>query len=308
MSSIRSMKTFLAVAKHGSFAAAGQQVGLTAAAVGLQMKALEADLDCQLFQRSARAVVLNPAGRQLAPEFEALVQRYESVTTGLDHEGLSGNVVVGALVSSLMGAFSDALWSIKRDHPRLDVQLFAGMSADLALRVERGDMDAAVVTQAPHQLARSLQWTELYAEPMVLIVPRHPHFELDDDLQAILSTAPFIRFERGTWTGKLVQEVLDACGARVNEGMQLNSNEAIIELVRHGFGVSIVPQLANVRWKSDRLLRIIPLEGVDIRRRVGLLERTSHARLAFTGVIKDYFRNNGAGAKRERPAPARRNR
>ncbi|MEO7393142.1 MAG: LysR family transcriptional regulator [Ramlibacter sp.] len=299
MTSIRSMKTFLAVARLGSFSAAGQQIGLTPAAVGLQMKALESDLDCQLFQRSARAVLLNPAGRRLAPEFEALVQRYESVTTGLDQEGLSGNVVVGALVSSLMGAFSDALWAIKRDHPRLEVQLFAGLSADLALRVERGDMDAAVVTQAPHQLAGSLRWTELYAEPMVLIVPRHPHFEVGEDLHQILATAPFIRFERDTWTGKLVQEVLDACGAGVNEGMQLNSNEAIIELVRHGFGVSIVPQLANVRWKSDRLLRIIPLQGIDIRRRVGLLERSTHSRQAFTGVIKDYFRQNGAGAKRK---------
>lgn len=299
MTSIRSMKTFLAVARHGSFSAAGQQIGLTPAAVGLQMKALEADLDCQLFQRSARAVVLNPAGRRLAPEFEALVQRYESVTTGLDHQGLSGTVVVGALVSSLMGAFSDALWAIKRDHPRLDVQLFAGLSADLALRVARGDMDAAVVTQPPHQLAGSLRWSELYAEPMVLIVPRHPHFALGADLHEILATAPFIRFEPGTWTGKLVQEVLDGCKASVNEGMQLNSNEAIIELVRHGFGVSIVPQLANVRWKSDRLLRIIALQGVDIRRRVGLLERTTHSRLALTGVIKDYFRQHDAAAKRE---------
>ncbi|MHB0922195.1 MAG: helix-turn-helix domain-containing protein, partial [Thiomonas delicata] len=37
MSSIRSFKTFLAVVRHGSFTAAGREVGLTPAAVGLQM-------------------------------------------------------------------------------------------------------------------------------------------------------------------------------------------------------------------------------------------------------------------------------
>ena len=37
--------------------------------------------------------------------------------------------------------------------------------------------------------------------------------------------------------------------------MELNSVEAIVALVRQGFGVSIVPQLANVQWSRDRALR-----------------------------------------------------
>ena len=44
MSSIRTLRIFLSVVRHGSFAAAGAEVGLTAAAVGLQMRALERDL------------------------------------------------------------------------------------------------------------------------------------------------------------------------------------------------------------------------------------------------------------------------
>lgn len=298
MSSIRTLKTFLAVARHGTFAAAGKQVGLTPAAVGLQIRALEADLHCQLFDRSARAAILNPAGRALVPEFEALVRHYEALAAGPGNDGLAGTVVMGALVSSLMGAFADALWTIQREHPRLDVRLFAGLSADFAVRVERGEIDAAVVTQSPRPLPRNLLWTELYTEPMVLVVPRRPHFPLAGDFREILSGAPFMRFEPGTWTGNLVQEVLDRCGVTVRESMQLNSNEAIIELVRQGFGVSVVPQLANVNWARDRLLRLVPLEGVDVHRRVGLLERTVHARSAFTGVIKDYFRQTGAQSAR----------
>ena len=41
MTSIRVLKTFLAVVEQGSFAAAGNQVGLTPAAVALQIKTLE---------------------------------------------------------------------------------------------------------------------------------------------------------------------------------------------------------------------------------------------------------------------------
>lgn len=289
MSSIRTLKTFLAVARLGSFAAAGKEIGLTAAAVGLQIRALETDLRQGLFDRSGRSIVLNTAGRAMVAPVQELVSRYDALAAHEDGEQLSGTVVMGALVSALMGAFADALWALKRRHPALEVTLFAGLSADFALRVDRGELDAAVVTQPPQRLSSNLRWTALYSEPMVLIVPRRPHFELAADALAILAQAPFMRFDRQTWTGHLVNEALAQCGARVKEGMELNSVEAIVALVRQGFGVSIVPRLANVQWSRDRTLQVLPLPGVDVQRHVGLLERRQHGRERFTAEIKACF-------------------
>src|SRR5471032_903950 len=181
MSSIRTLKTFLAVVKHGTFAGAGKEIGLTSAAVGLQIRALEQELNQALFGRGGRAVVLNTSGRRMVPQIEELIRRYEAMTHSDDAEELSGTVVMGALVSALMGAFADALWSLKQKHPRLEVQLFGGMSSDFALKVEHGELDAAVVTQSPRPLPSSLMWTPLYSEPMVLIVPKKPHFPLHKD-------------------------------------------------------------------------------------------------------------------------------
>ena len=306
MPSIRTMKTFLAVARHGTFAAAGKVVGLTPAAVGLQIRALEQDLNLLLFDRSARAAVLNPAGRALVPEMTDLVRRYEALAATAGDDGMAGTVVVGALVSALMGHFADALWTVRQCYPRLDVRLFAGLSSDFAQRVERGELDAAVVTQSPRPLPANLLWTPLYLEPMILIVPRRPHFALADTTAEILRDAPFLRFDRNTWTGKLVQEVLDRTGVAVRESMELNSVEAIIELVRQGFGVSLVPRLANVAWQDDGLLRVIALDEIAICRRVGLLERSHHSRTLFTDAIKAYFRERaalGLADHQARPAP-----
>ena len=289
MPSIRTLKIFLAVARCGTFAAAGNQVGLTPAAIGLQIRALETDLNVQLFDRNARAAVLNPVGRALIPEIEEIVRRYEVLEASAGGGEMSGTVVVGALVSALMGAFADALWSIRQSHPRLNVQLFAGMSSDFARKVEVGELDAAVVTQSPRPLPSSLLWTPLYSEPMILIMPRSPHFELPREQNEILRLAPFMRFDRSTWTGHLVQDVLDRCGVQVNEAMELNSVEAIVALVRQGFGISIVPELANVDFANDKALRVETLQGVDVRRHVGLLERVKHGRMAFTDAIKGYF-------------------
>jgi DNA-binding transcriptional LysR family regulator len=296
MAGIRMFKTFLAVARHGSFAAAGAEVGLSAAAVGLQMRALEQHLRQSLFHRSGRAIVLNTAGRRAVPRVEELVLRFEELVGGSEGEGdaLAGTVVMGALVSALMGAFADALWTLKRDHPRLEVKLFAGLSSDFAAKVDQGLLDAAIVTRPPRELPGRLSWTPLYVEPMVLIAPRRPHFELPADPLRMLREAPFIRFDREAWTGLLVRDVLAHAGVAVRDEIELNSVEAIVAIVRQGFGVSIVPKLANVQWDEDRALQVIELPGIDVQRHVGLLERVRHARMPFTAAIKRYFAGDAA--------------
>ena len=125
MSSIRTLRTFLAVARHGSFAAAGQEIGLTAAAVGQQVRALEAELHLTLFDRSARSIVLNTTGRGLVTPVLELVARYEALAARPRDAQLGGTVVMGALVSALMGAFADCLWALKKRHPALVVSLLA---------------------------------------------------------------------------------------------------------------------------------------------------------------------------------------
>ena len=100
---------------------------------------------------------------------------------------------------------------------------------------------------------------------------------------------PFIRFERNTWTGHLVDQTIKANKLSIQDGMELNSVEAIIELVRQGLGYSIVPQLANIAWSNDRQLRIQKLPGKTIYRKVGLLERKKHLRQNVTLVIKQHF-------------------
>ncbi len=117
------------------------------------------------------------------------MRRYEALTESRDTDELSGTIVMGALVSALMGSFADALWNPKWKHPRLEVRLFGGLSNEFAYKVEHGELDGAVVTQS-RPLPTSLLWTPLYSEPMVLIVPRQPHFTLPHDPIEILRKSP----------------------------------------------------------------------------------------------------------------------
>lgn len=287
MSSIKTLKNFLAITRHKSVAAAAREIGLTAAAAGQQIQQLEKEIGLELFDRTKRSLSLNTYGRSLIEPIQEIVARYEGLGANLKSD-LSGTIVLGALVSTLMGAFGKTLNELKQNFPSLEIKLIAGLSSDFLNQVLEGSLDAAIVTESPYTLPQNVQWTELYKEPMILIEPAHTSNK-QRKLKSSPQDLPFIRFERNTWTGHLVEQTIKANKLSIQEGMELNSVEAIIELVRQGLGYSIVPKLANISWANDQRLHIQELPGKTIYRKVGLLERKKHGRQNITQAIKQHF-------------------
>src|SRR5512133_3102756 len=202
MSSIRVLKTFLAVAGEGSFAAAAHRVALTQAAVGQQMRTLEAELRRPLFERQGKAVVMNEAGRELLPGMRQLVAQYDRMQASAPSpEAMAGTVHLGAVVSAVR-LLLQATLSLKSRHPALDLHVSAAKSMELLARVDAGELDAAVAVREPGQSRPGLAWTPLYDEPMVLIVPRSA---AEVTARALLQQHPFIRFDRSQHTGQLVE-------------------------------------------------------------------------------------------------------
>ncbi len=290
MSSIKTLKNFLAITRHKSVAAAAREIGLTAAAAGQQIQQLEKEIGLELFDRSKRSLSLNGHGRALIEPIQEIVARYEALGANLKSD-LSGSIVLGALVSTLMGAFGKTLNELKQNFPSLEVKLIAGLSSDFLNQILEGSIDAAIVTESPYTLPQNVQWTELYKEPMIFISPKSSSDKQKND-GSLNTKLPFIRFERNTWTGHLVDQTIKANRLTIQEGMELNSVEAIIELVRQGLGYSIVPKLANIRWENDQQLHIRELPGKTIFRKVGLLERKKHGRQNITKAIKQHFLSN----------------
>jgi DNA-binding transcriptional LysR family regulator len=286
MSSIRILKNFLIIARHKSVAAASREIGLTPAAAGQQIQQLEEEIGLTLFDRTKRSLSLNTNGRSLIEPIQEIVARFEALGSNLK-SGLSGTIVIGALVSSLMGAFGKTLNELKLRYPDLEIKLLAGLSSNFLDQILEGSIDGAIVTESPFTLPQNIQWTELYREPMILITPALTTNKGTKSSPRI--KLPFIRFERNTWTGHLVDQTIKANKLPIEESMELNSVEAIIELVRQGIGYSIVPKLASISWETDRQLTIQRLPGKTIYRKVGLLERKKHGRQNITLAIKQLF-------------------
>lgn len=283
MATMRMLKTFRAVARTGSFAAAADKVALTQAAVSLQMRGLEQALGRQLFDRSARQITLSRQGREILPKVEQildLVAELESTPAA----SMQGPVTIGAVVS-VIGALSLVVASLKTAHPRLDVRLLSARSDELAIMVEEGEVDmAAVVARADSALSENLKWTTLYTEPLMLIVS---HEIEDTDPRRILSGHGFLRFDRRVRTGRVVDQALQSLGLAVNEYLELNSIETIVALVRKNVGVTVLPQLHGAGWQADPSLRLLSIAHPPALRTVGMIQRAASGRGGIVDSIID---------------------
>jgi DNA-binding transcriptional LysR family regulator len=288
MTSIRMLKTFWAVAKTGSFAAAADSVALTQAAVSLQMRGLEQALKRPLFDRSARQITLSRHGRDILPKVEQILGLMDELYAD-PAESMQGQLTIGAVVS-VIGALSIAVAALKTAHPLLDVRLLSARSDELAAMVERGDVDiAAIVGRSDDVLSPQLAWTTLYTEPLMLVVSRDiPQEAEGDDPRRILAEHGFLRFDRRVRTGVLVDQALRNLRLPVNEYLELNSIETIATLVRKNVGVAVLPRLHEGGWQHDPLLRLVPLvppSAPPILRTVGMIQRAAFARRGITDAI-----------------------
>lgn len=284
MGTLRNLRTFVAVAREGTLAAAADRVALTQAAVSLQLRALETELRRELFDRGGRTLVLNAAGRDLLPRAQRMLALYDELRSTDAAGEISGPVRVGAIVSAV-GPLAHALVALKQQHPQLDAQLVAAKSVELVAQLEAGALDAAIVVHGEASSSSPFAWTPLYGEPLVVVA--HPGVKGRDALRA-LREQPFLRFDRTQRTGALIDRALRRHRVRVKEFLELNSTEALVELVRQRVGVALLPRLHRATWDHDPALKLLPLPGEPMLRQVGLLQRRDRRLLLGRAIAAQF--------------------
>ena len=286
MSTIRFLRTFLAVARNGSFAEAAEQVAITQAAVGAQMRALEDEFKKTLFVRSGRGIVLSEEGVALVPHVEILLKNYEEMRRPDPGTRLiSGTITIGSIASA-MGLLTRTVVELKKTHKKLEVKLTAKQGVDLARIVNAGELDAGIVVEQTRRHFRGMHWTRLYDEPFMVVASTLVATRRSD-LSALFRTHPFLWFDRKSYTGARVRHLLNRHRFVVNDFIELNSLQEIIELVRQNAGITIIPVLRNFDWQNDPTLCTIPLPGPPLIRRIGILENEQRSHI--TSIVRQHL-------------------
>jgi DNA-binding transcriptional LysR family regulator len=278
--SIRDLRTFLAIAEGGSFAAAARAVRRTQSAITVQMRSLEEELGLVLFDRSKRPPALSEAGRALIPRAAEVVRAYDRLFQEAGRSAVEGHLRLGVVPGVITGVLPRALVALRAKYPAMHVELAMGLSKDLVERVYRGTVDAAIVSDLLEG-GSGLQWQPFAREPLVLIAPMDAPGRKAEDL---VSAYPFIRYTRQAWVGQLIDRFLKERGLRVTEAMTLDTLEAITAMVHHGLGVSIVP----LRAGGDPLplpVRVLAFSGPAAYRVVGLVHEANHPKADLMAAL-----------------------
>lgn len=279
---IRALRSLIAVHRHGSFRAAADAEGLTPSAISHQMKNLEHMWQLELFDRSLKTPALTQVGLALVSEASALVDQYDNLAMKVrSGNELSGDLILGAVPTTLTGLIPIGLSRLKVLHPGIRVRIVPGLTNQLLLQLDRGQIHAAIATR-PEVLPASLAFSEIVAEELVLLAANSVE---DKPPKELLQTLPFIRFTRDAVVGRQIETWLQQRGIKVSDAMELDGLDAISTMVSAGLGVSIVPQ-SCLDQRRGLPLKTMPLEKNGPKRVLGLVNRVSSPRTMVLGAVK----------------------
>lgn len=141
VSSLASLASFEAAARHGSFTLAAAELGVTQAAVSRQIKRLEDDLNVRLFLRSHRKVELTVEGRLLAKVMTEAFGRVTETVDAIRQPLADDTVIVGTTLAFSHFWLVPRLPAFRAAHPGIKLRL---ISEDTGFDLRQGRMDVVV--------------------------------------------------------------------------------------------------------------------------------------------------------------------
>lgn len=239
------LRTFHAVALHGSFSRAARSLGISQPAVTQQVRRLEQSVGLRLFDRRGRRVSMTDAGRLLDTYARRILHLLDAARDAMDAlAGVqTGHLVIGA--SRTAGAYYIAglLDRFKRRFPMVRVSLSVGNSEAMLARVLEFDLHAAMIAgPCDHPQVVSVP---LVSDPMLVVLPPghrlsgQPAIGIPD-----LHRCPLITREPGSTTRRIIEQAFRAHRLEMVAAMELESNEAIKSAIEDGIGVGIMAHAA----------------------------------------------------------------
>ncbi|WP_043639340.1 LysR family transcriptional regulator [Nonomuraea candida] len=234
------LRVLVAVADHGGFTAAAEQLGMSQPAVSRAVATLERELGGALFVRHRDGIALTEAGRRALARARAALRHLDLMRA--DVAAATGSITgelrlaslpsaTGTLVARLLRAFTDR-------YPQVRVRLFEGVDDDIREWLRRGAAEVGVVTLP----APGFHTAHLSTHDMVAVLPAgHPLAGRRAVRLPDLAGRPFILTTAGC--RPLIMGAAQAAGADLEVAYEASGPAAILEMVAAGLGVSIVPTL-----------------------------------------------------------------
>jgi len=289
---IRQLQTLVAIADTGSFHAAAAKLGLTQAAVSMQMKSLEQSLRLELFERSVRPPRLNNTGLLMLEQAREITLLCDKLLDASPVSSqLTGSIRIGT-VPGMSFILPQTLDNLHQTYRRLQIRVVSDLADELVHQIIQGRLDAAVITQ-PQNLDPQMLSRRLLSEPLMVIAPRDHTGQSDVEL---LTGNPYIGFNRKAEVSRLIEQALNQRHIKVNPIMELDTLETFQMMVLHGLGVGILP-ISSIRERFVDDLYAVPFGSPALQRTISLVQQREHHRQIFLDTLYDALNRVAADSR-----------
>ncbi|MDN5005232.1 LysR family transcriptional regulator [Bradyrhizobium sp. GCM10027634] len=239
---LEQLRIFVAVAERQHVTQAAQALNLAQSAASHAIAALEARHNTKLFDRVGRRIELTGAGRIFLAEARSILAQVERAELTLSEFGNLDRGTLAVQASQTIASYwlPRHLVAFRRAHPRLDVRLTVGNTAQVAEAVEGGAIELGFVEGVIE--SKKLLSTRVALDQMVLVVG-HEHRWATGKSPSVadLLESDWVLREPGSGTRSVFEQALARLGTspdRLRIAMELPSNEAVRAAVEAGLGAT----------------------------------------------------------------------
>ena len=263
---VRHLTVFLAVAEERNFTRAANRLHTTQSAVSATIRALEVELETELFDRSARQIRVTDSGLALVPKARQVLDAVSEARDCVDavQGAVTGTVAVGFMTSVTLVDIPRLLGEFAAAYPAVRVLLRASErgAGGLAELLSTGELDIAFLASSASPPS-DIRAVELASSPLRLAVTSDHPWALRDSIElAELTDEPFIDMPLGFGTRSIIDRSFANAGLERDVRCETVDIAAAAALVRNGLGVAFLPEFVVA---AEPGLRALTVPGEDLR-------------------------------------------
>lgn len=291
--SLKQLRVFVAIARHGSFSRAGEAIGLTQSAVSHSVKELEAEVGVRLLDRTTREVVLTDAGLRLANRVEWLLDELQAALLDARSFGVQRSGTVRVATSQTISAhlMPQCIAAGEREYPEIRIMLRDQAQQQVLHSVRNAEVDFGIVVD-PVQ-AVDLECEAVLHEPFLLLCrDDHPFAEQQEVRWSALNGCCLVLQDYASGSRPLIDSALRQQGVEAQVVQEIGHPATLFPMVAAGIGISIFPALALPLPEGGRLRvrRLVP----EINRALMLVRRKNRSLTPAAEAIWQVARQQAA--------------
>jgi len=259
---IKNLNTFIHVAELGSFSKAGDRLGYSQPTVSVQIRQLEEELGCKLFDRVGHMVRLTAKGQDILVYAQSILQLTQQMSQETSEENLT--VIRLATADSLCVPLLVREFSILRQlYPNISLNLTTAGTGELFRLLDHNEVDL-VCTLDNHIYNHNYV---IAAEEKIgvhfVVSARHPLASAGNLAKKDLPAQDFLLTEAGMSYRRLLDEWMAKDSLQIQPVLESGSTDLLCRLVEQGAGISFLPDYVT----EDAVQRgtILRLEAEDFR-------------------------------------------